>query len=144
MSKTSNCYTPGDKRDIVFKSFPSSVDQILQVKSSEVEIKYFSSISGWKAMLLTLSVWPFSSWKGCTKKWKKIPVKLNFFTFFSNQYIIFSICQITVVNSYFAINSCSSKLADLLNNDQKIKNDEQKPIWNWVFSFYFWNCIRRR
>ena len=46
---------------MVFRSRPSDVDQILQVKSSEVDIKNFSSISGWNATELTMSVWPLSS-----------------------------------------------------------------------------------
>jgi hypothetical protein len=46
---------------MVFRSRPSDVDQILHVKSSEVDTKNFSSISGWKATELTMSVWPVSS-----------------------------------------------------------------------------------
>lgn len=53
---------PGDSSGTVLTSSPVEVDQILQVKSSEVEIKYFSSISGWKFMEFILSQWPLNSW----------------------------------------------------------------------------------
>jgi len=37
---------PGESKGIVFSKSPDSVDQILQVKSSEVDTRYFSSTSG--------------------------------------------------------------------------------------------------
>ena len=47
---------------MVFRNQTSDVDQILQVKTSEVDTRNFSSISGWKATELTMSVWPVSSY----------------------------------------------------------------------------------
>lgn len=54
---------PGESKGIVFSKSPDSVDQILQVKSSEVDTRYFSSTSGWKAIEFTLSPWPPNSWE---------------------------------------------------------------------------------
>ena len=54
-------WIPGDSRGMVFNKSPDSVDQILQVKSSEVDTRYFSSTSGWKAIEFTLSLCPPNS-----------------------------------------------------------------------------------
>jgi len=92
---------------------PFSVDHILQVKSSETEIKYFSSMSGWKAMALTLSECPFSScYKEIILK-MKIMIEVNFKLAY---YDVFCVGQITVVDSNLSINTCSGKFAHFGNS----------------------------